>query len=79
MMLYAKYESSGPCSFDKKIFESCIFKTYFRPCDLHLQPSETIWTMMEMMFKYKSWRTKDDGRRTTDNGRLRTTDKGRSQ
>jgi len=29
---------------DKKIFENCIFKTYFLPHDLHMQPTGTIWT-----------------------------------
>jgi len=30
---------------DKKIFESCILKTYFWPHDLLMQPIRTIWTI----------------------------------
>jgi len=31
---------------DKKIFESCILKTYFRPRDLLMQPIRTILTIL---------------------------------
>jgi len=31
---------------DKKIFESCILKTYFWPCDLLMQPTGTVWTTL---------------------------------
>jgi len=31
---------------DKKSFESCILKTFFRPCDLLMQPIRTIWTIL---------------------------------
>jgi len=30
---------------DKKIFESCILKTYFWPSDQLMQPIRTIWTI----------------------------------
>jgi len=36
MMLYTKYE--GFVVSDKKIFENCILKTYFLPCDQLMQP-----------------------------------------
>ena len=39
MMLYTKYESSGPCSIGQKDF----FKLhFFLPCYLLMQPTETI-------------------------------------
>jgi len=44
MMLYTKYESSVVS--DKKIFESCIFKTCFWPRDLLMQPIRPIWTIL---------------------------------
>jgi len=31
---------------DKKIFESCILKTYLLPRDLLVQPIRTIWTIL---------------------------------
>jgi len=31
---------------DKKIFENCILKNFVLPCDLHMQPTETIWTIL---------------------------------
>jgi len=31
---------------DKKIFENCILKTYFLPCDLLMQPTGTVWTTL---------------------------------
>jgi len=31
---------------DKKIFENCILKTYFLPCDLLMQPIRIIWTIL---------------------------------
>jgi len=31
---------------DKKIFESCILKTFFWPRDLLMQPIWTIWTIL---------------------------------
>ena len=31
---------------DKKIFESCIMKTFFWPRDLLIQPIRTIWTIL---------------------------------
>jgi len=31
---------------DKKIFENCILKPIFWPCDLLMQPTGTIWTTL---------------------------------
>jgi len=45
-MLYTKYDSSGSVVSDKKIFESCILKTYFWPSDLLMQPIWTIWNIL---------------------------------
>jgi len=39
MMLYTKYESSGPFSF-RKDFKNCILKTFFLPCDLLKQTNQ---------------------------------------
>jgi len=36
----------GHVDSDKKIFESCILKTYFWPRDLLIQPIRTIWTIL---------------------------------
>ena len=44
MMLYTKYESSVVS--DKKIFESCILKTYFLTRYLLMQQIRTIWTIL---------------------------------
>ena len=44
MMLYTKYESTGPS--DKKIFESFILKPIYWPCDLLMQQTETFGTTL---------------------------------
>jgi len=48
MMLYTKYESSGPYSFRQEDFWKLHFKNLkiFWPCDLLMQPTETIWTTL---------------------------------
>jgi len=46
MMLYAKYESSGPCSFRQRYFWKLHFENlFFWPRDLFMQPIRTIWTL----------------------------------
>jgi len=42
MMLYTKYESSGPCSFRQEIFGRFILKPIYRPRDLLMQPTGTV-------------------------------------
>ena len=44
MMLYIKYESTGPCSFRQEDFWK--FKTYLLTRDLHMQPTGTVWTTL---------------------------------
>ena len=39
MMLYTKYESSGPCSFRQEDFH---FKTYLLTRDLLMQPTDSL-------------------------------------
>ena len=46
MMLYTKYESSGPCSFRQEIFGRFILKPIYRPRDLLMQPTGTVSTTL---------------------------------
>ena len=46
MMLYIKYESTGPCSSRQEDFESFILKPIYWPCDLLMQPTGTVWTKL---------------------------------
>ena len=47
MMLYTKYESSGPCSFRLEDFWKFNFKNLFiDPRDLLMQPTGTVWTTL---------------------------------
>jgi len=49
MMLYTKYESSGPCSFRQEDFLQLHFENlFFDPVTylLCMQPTGTIWTIL---------------------------------
>jgi len=46
MMLYIKYESTGPCSFRQEDYWKFHFKTYLLIRDLLMQPTVTVWTTL---------------------------------
>jgi len=47
MMLYTKFEISGPCSFRQEDFLKLRFENlFFWPLDLLMQPIRTIWTIV---------------------------------
>ena len=49
MMLYTKYESSGPCSFRQEDFWKLHFENlFFDPVTytVLMQPTETVWTTL---------------------------------
>jgi len=46
MMLYIKYESTGPCSFRREDFWKFHFKTYLLTRDILMQPTGTVWTIL---------------------------------
>jgi len=46
LVLYTKYESSGPCSFRQEDFWKLHFKNIFLTRDLLMQQIRTIWTIL---------------------------------
>ena len=47
MMLYTKYESSGPCSFGQEDFWKLHFENLiFLPCNIIIQPTGKVWTIL---------------------------------
>jgi len=42
MMLYTKYESTGPCSFRQEDFSKFHLKPIYRPRDLLMQQTGTV-------------------------------------
>ena len=46
MMLYTKYESSGPCSFGQEDFWKLHFENLFFDPMILMQPTGTVWTTL---------------------------------
>jgi len=88
MMLYTKYESFRPCSFRQEMFWKLHFEKLLTPWHTyatnwnglknfgrgtHRDHSCEVWSKCNERFQRRCFSKKVDGRRTTDDGRRRTT------
>ena len=48
MMLHTTYKALGLLVSDKKIFKIFVSKIYFSQCNLYMQQTRTIWTIIKV-------------------------------